>query len=1259
MFTNPLSIISDYAKEPLLANATNKASQTRRALRRARDEKIRLFKPYVEEAFKFSALQPVSRRFKIALHGNDALAPLTLIKEHFLTVHMPEPDNRSSDRLFFDNHEIHRSNWRWEADNRTIGWNQSDANGGHAGQITFCLGYWSLAGHIEVAGTGFHATGQAAPAIFDCELSADDIAYHAEDGSLKWDESKWEQATWSSPALRFEFGVECRETGGAKEYRIATTFIDIQTERRWQPRPSYPSDADESPACFVVSISDANRLIFEYIDDGHPPLDNRSDLQKEVDRTVQSVFPWRMELQLDEFATSFKGALVVQGDDGEKHLYAIRGQYPLMSMPLAAHEPVAAHAMAAPLNVVTLLNLDPYVLTDLGVVDDVQRSARKSLDHIIRHHVDDPWRSMFLPPEPLQPDEARIAATPIGAEDPTVFYKKLGIPYLTVSLARADDPEGYAKQLNQERAYSRLRNTMSQSKVYREHLAMLYQFHWRNKFQVTKEYFADENLEVDKKKQEILASMDKAKAFMHERLAGLVNEEDKKNLQEWLDEQLTVGQYAIDNRKYWSWKVFHQVTNLNEINRMLVQVAPGGESAGAARKIQRYSTLLTMLDSSNFFAERYARSMQVFSLLTLLGDQIDLSMKTKMMQKIIDHVIEEYSSSRSGEADARLKVIMEEMRKYNDDKTAQLTDGFAKVFKRFLTLTEEFGTIKRGYFDIKNWRWLKAQEELILGALTQELSEEWQTNPTRWQRAKSAFGNLSDYLSSMAAVVISLFGIAANIYTLATSWNELTDVRKGSLITLGVGQFAYLLALIVKGGLEVRAGWGILRGPGGFFNNLIKKGTLNSSEIEDFYRSGFLKWLARSQTAEGLLAAEQLGARFAARAPAGTKLAAKAVGRFLGRGMLRIVAVINALVLGVVGVITAAIDLANSKEPLQKAMNSMFVIASLLEFAAGLLEVASMATVGTLSVAISVGSCVLSGAAVFFLVIGLVLLIVFLTQHADSPLKKFYQEAAVPVGLARSGTVVINDFSASVAKNDALIERGFVIGDPSLVRVLSLTLDAVSTGTEKGTTATVFDIETNDDDLLRLSTVNLAEDHDAEARLLVWSQKLAALVPIHHDTLDSDHILPTAEIVDGVMDSRGLVERAKVFLYFLINGTRKYLCVTEKGAELVDTATTLAIVRHGCRPAGLSMPDIEYETQNREREVNPVLAIRGFDNEGIIKVTFSLSGALPEFLVFSQEKGNLKQKAPVVAIESRKLSLSASNTLGHTDCQFSISTKAA
>ena len=223
----------------------------------------------------------------------------------------------------------------------------------------------------------------------------------------------------------------------------------------------------------------------------------------------------------------------------------------------------------------------------------------------------------FIAAEP--PDLGDIKDIAEDNSDNEGFYSSLSIPYLTNALKSADTDS--VKKLNARRAQAVLKQDTSVSKVYREQSARLYTHEWVKRFPTMLQFLEDQGYNTDEQQDAINKEADKWVASIKKGMES-VDEDEKGNSNKWSILQKILELW--DSIAYiGAFLFFRYLCSEGYLTMLKMQMTQGNTSQVVTQNIQRYSSILSVLDPSTYFTRLFVQVIQVQQLTALLPSFMD------------------------------------------------------------------------------------------------------------------------------------------------------------------------------------------------------------------------------------------------------------------------------------------------------------------------------------------------------------------------------------------------------------------------------------------------------------------------------------------------------------------------------------------------------------------------------------------------------------------------------------------------------------
>lgn len=258
-----------------------------------------------------SAMYPHARTF--VLVSADAVGPQEHAEEvsadlpRTLTLVTPDSDDPAQDHLYVDHLPVPRRHHRWEPDFAELTFRTADGTRAVHGHLRLTHSRTKAFGVLHYGGHDFSVTFEVKPQRYTMKV-AKNAAYLATDTNLlKWDVESdgWRNATWSTrDELGFTYGVDVDEViGGEKVYSVIGSFDDPVAGTKWVP----------AVGTYNASVDKHSVLSFLGDPSAAAPGGN--------------LYPYRLRVQLSDFADEFTGAILTGSPDRNGTVYGVRGNW--------------------------------------------------------------------------------------------------------------------------------------------------------------------------------------------------------------------------------------------------------------------------------------------------------------------------------------------------------------------------------------------------------------------------------------------------------------------------------------------------------------------------------------------------------------------------------------------------------------------------------------------------------------------------------------------------------------------------------------------------------------------------------------------------------------------------------------------------------------------------------------------------------------------------------------------------------------------
>jgi hypothetical protein len=1267
---------------------------------------IALFDPELIRRF-----EPHTRVFDVALDAvmrsvDSASAPPAV---ETIAIHESPDGDPSRAQLFVGRRPFARRNWSLDQTTNTLLFGQGRGAERIEGRIELTPEGKGF-GSIQLGDSLFSALIQLKPVTYDLSI-ATDAAYASGSSSapqLNFDPAseRWKKAEWTAHAMRLRFGLKDGPIiVGQKTYTLLMEFEDLATGETWKPLEgtysatmdanqrllfqlvpgAAPGDLYGRPftsrrfpymlvAQFAPSAQSANGAVLTVhpdltgttlgiqaaydgkalsglyalthagmpesaekhvvqVDDGQLWIDHErvasSQLRGNVLQWDALPAAMRSKTGLPERGHLVLSAEGIVGSDFEAVGARITPDEAAVLAPALGHlaatqtllADVGAFEKPSKLDPQTLLNLTQWErLSDGTWRDSVQAKAMNDFYRIVQHHTPRNLADQFL--GSLQPLDQRLAA--IAAmrgpknTDPKSFYEDLSIAYLAAALPQSVSDKG-TKLLNARRASIWMRSRTAASDVFTTQSTRLYSDRYIEKNRAISDYLVDQQ---DNAARWALIIDDDVRAWKEEMKAALTGSPDE--IARMMEEIDRIGAAGKDKR-YWAYFVFRYTTNPAFLQMLqLISFAPAGvEGSAFMRRVQQITAQLQILDPSSFFTRQFLYTVQLFSVGNVMPQLFETSAAPEEYEFAATKVLEAFIDTHLDSPDADLRQAAQEL-----DKIRQ--QGRLKDLSSIL---QQSGAAAPGLF---SWEAMAAKFE---------------------SRVAQVFGKLP----KIALGVVAMSTVAVGIMFFVTGqiqWSSLTTMQQVALVGPAAAVVTKFVMAIVQKGIafsEVfQPGVGAWRSLRVFFS----AETLTTAETR--LLTGFRGWLIRGRAgAENMITAARTLAADAVEGMAILELQAEqrmtAPIRIFGRGFDEFMATRLGAFLAGAALVMSAIMAARSTEPLEKAANILFSVASAVELiaAVGGWALSASVTLGETAVGAVVASALpwLGPAAIVIAIAGAIVLFVYLFKPQPTPAEKFAKNEAKAKGFYMEHGAEIDSFEFFQPAGQpqragiALLANG---SDALAVRLSPAGMADVAP--QDHTAATSFYLSV--DETGRAQFIAPLEDKGVSApRVLAVDDKnnvvaaAVAAAPDNHRQLWRAVMLgdATREGTNVVSASFAFVNDAVPGQYLTVNGGKLALAAAPL-SWVVKMITTV--------PSGLSMRDVILTTLSKDARRDPALTMPGSEPR-----TWTISPELPPFLELDSRTGRVSQKPGVAPplTAPKTYSLSVTNGVGTATAAFKLS----
>ncbi|MBV6323465.1 hypothetical protein [Duganella violaceipulchra] len=430
------------------------------------------------------------------------------------------------------------------------------------------------------------------------------------------------------------------------------------------------------------------------------------------------------------------------------------------------------------LNIQSLLAMTPYARTTKGDwYEAVQQAVTNDLSMIMNSFISsDAWNLIYpnTPQPSLSGYLATIAQTPVAGEDVVTWYQSLGTAVLTQGLSGGTDDN--CKYLNGPRSAQWLRTEVAASKVYAAHSQLLFAYHWQEQNALTAEFLQDQNSAPQTYVDLINTKVAAMVTDINTNVAVDPDPTVPDPRPAMIADANAVGKYAVDNCLYWAFGFYYYNTTSNILATLAFAMSDPGSTDGSmlSRLFQTNVAVLTALDPSGTFAQKYTDTLNAFLATNILPSMTSLSSDGSSVS-IIELYLHQFVTNNLANVDSEIAAVAAQLQVLLADKDA--------------------GAM------------LKASIEVIgslSGSIDTTLAFPYVAkNFVNWfQTTYPRFATCSKYFAS-----VLLGGIVAlNAFNLITgfkSWDKLSDEERAQLVTNAIQLGLQVLAAVVKRGVRL------------------------------------------------------------------------------------------------------------------------------------------------------------------------------------------------------------------------------------------------------------------------------------------------------------------------------------------------------------------------------------------------------------------------------------------------------------------------
>ncbi|WP_410636302.1 hypothetical protein [Amycolatopsis sp. cmx-4-83] len=445
------------------------------------------------------------------------------------------------------------------------------------------------------------------------------------------------------------------------------------------------------------------------------------------------------------------------------------------------HRMAVEQSAAAKNDIYGLLAMTPFGKDETGAWGDVvQAGVNDSLSTIMNSCIPgDLWTRLFpgVPQPALTGDLAEVAGSAVtGVAEPAKWYESLATAVLTYGLANGS--EDHCRYLNGPRATTWLKTQVATSPVYHAHGQRLFGVEWQKRWPMTAGYLADQITNAKTYEATIDAAV---KADITDIKANVVADPAATGdvHAELIADVRNAGQYAKTNNLYWAFAFYTYNVAPGILANISLQMSVNtgaGDGTSLSRLFQQNVAVLTALDPSGFFAQRYVSTINTFlatnilpSMFGFLGEATSFDLVKEYLQAFVDGNVHNEDAQIAEAARSIGAVLQEE----NADRL--LHDSIDAL----LAIS---GTV---------------QDTLALPYI----AGEWLT----WFSGK--FPRLASVGQLFGSALIGgITGLAVfNLFSAFKSWDELSKTQRATLVINTVQLGLQIVSAVVKRGVRIYA----------------------------------------------------------------------------------------------------------------------------------------------------------------------------------------------------------------------------------------------------------------------------------------------------------------------------------------------------------------------------------------------------------------------------------------------------------------------
>ncbi|MGW5718761.1 hypothetical protein ACWEVP_21500 [Amycolatopsis sp. NPDC003865] len=442
---------------------------------------------------------------------------------------------------------------------------------------------------------------------------------------------------------------------------------------------------------------------------------------------------------------------------------------------------LAGALAAGSVDIYGLLAMTPFGKDENGGWGDVvQAAVTEDLGTIMNSTIPgDLWGRLFpgVPQPALTGSLAEVAGSAVsGVPEPAKWYESLATAVLTHGLAQGS--EDHCRYLNGPRAETWLKTQVATSPVYHAHGQRLFGLAWQKHCPTTADYLADQISNAKSHEATIDAAV---QADIADIEANVVTDpaatEDLKA--KLVADVRDAAQYAKTNNLYWAFAFYTYNVAPGILANISLQMSVNTGSAdgtGLSRLFQQNVAVLTALDPSGFFAQRYVGTINTF-------------LATNILPGMFGFLAEATS----------FDLVKEYLQAFVDGNLANEDADIAEAAKSIGAILQQENADRMLHDSIDALLAISGtvQDTLALPFIANEWLTWFTGKFPKLAKVGSVFGSLLIGGISMLAVF--------NLLSAFKSWDELSKLQRATLVINTVQVGLQIVSAVLKRGVRIYA----------------------------------------------------------------------------------------------------------------------------------------------------------------------------------------------------------------------------------------------------------------------------------------------------------------------------------------------------------------------------------------------------------------------------------------------------------------------